>query len=73
MKQNSIIHAPARLLGIVSIILACALPALADDPSWWGTGATANWSDSGNWTNLALVNAVPANGDDLIFTAAVSG
>jgi len=70
MKTNWIRHFPARWLGIVSVILlACGLSARADDLSWWGTGATPNWSDSGNWTNLALVSAVPANGDSLVFTA----
>jgi autotransporter-associated beta strand protein len=41
----------------------CVAPKLfADTLIWNGGGATANWSDSGNWFGV-----VPANGDTLVF------
>ena len=67
MKKNLINRVLAVWLGIVSMLLAGVPSALADDLTWWGTGTSANFSDTLNWTNLALANAAPANGDNLFF------
>src|SRR6266704_3692715 len=41
----------------------CFVPdVFADTLIWNGGGATANWSDSGNWFGV-----VPASGDSLVF------
>ena len=71
MKKNLINPVLSWRLGLLSLLLAGASPAIADDLTSWGTGATANWSDPLNWTNLASANAVPANGDNIIFSAAL--
>ena len=67
MKTNLSHRALALLLGMISILLVWTSSVRADILTWWGTGTTANWSDTLNWTNLALLNAAPANGDNLIF------
>src|SRR5262249_20923782 len=43
-----------------------AVSANANTFSWSGGGATANWSDSGNWGFAG----VPGNGDTVVFPAA---
>ena len=70
MKKNLINRVLAVWLGIVSMLLAGVPSALADDLTWWGTGTSANFSDTLNWTNLALANAAPVNGDNLFFANA---
>lgn len=68
MKTNSLNRRLAQVLATGSILLACLGIARADTLTWWGTGTTANWSDSINWTNSGGLNAVPANGDNLVFS-----
>lgn len=72
MKNTPLNH---RILPILpATILAILLGPIAlkaDVQTWWGLGATANWSDpSGNWTNSESAAAVPANGDSLVFANA---
>src|SRR6478672_4476342 len=50
-----------------AILFGCAAfglapSAVADTLIWSGGGATAKWSDSGNWSGV-----VPADGDILVF------
>ena len=71
MKKYLIKSSLWRQLGLLSVMCASATAVKADQQTWWGLGATANWSDAGgNWTNTALNAAVPAAGDDLIFANA---
>src|SRR5712691_3140213 len=53
---------PVCLGLLFSSLLFFAVGASADTLIWNGGGATANWSDSGNWFGV-----VPANGDSLVF------
>jgi autotransporter-associated beta strand protein len=53
-------------LRIVALILSAGVAAHANIYSWSGGGATANWSDSGNWGFAG----VPGNGDTVVFPAA---
>ncbi len=72
MKIPSTHNRPSvRLLAVAATLFSLAVAAQADVQTWWGLGATANWSDgSGNWTNTALAASVPANGDSLVFANA---
>jgi autotransporter-associated beta strand protein len=70
MKPSRSFRSLAVLLGATATLLAGGRTARADILSWWGSSTSSSyWSDSVNWTNLALANAVPANGDNLVFTA----
>jgi autotransporter-associated beta strand protein len=55
----------AKLAAPVLGLLIFALPAGANILSWSGGGASAFWSDSGNWGFVGT----PTNGDTLIFSA----
>ena len=68
MKLNRTNRSLTRLSGIIALSILGGQAAMADALTWGGLSTTsANWSDSINWTNSALANAVPAAGDDLIF------
>ena len=68
MKSNRINRSLTSLSGVIVLSLLGGSAVMADTQNWGGGSLTsANWSDSANWTNSALANAVPANGDDLIF------
>ena len=68
MKSNRINRSLINASGILALALLGGQAALADSLTWGGQSLTsANWSDSANWTNSALANAVPAAGDDLTF------
>ena len=68
---TSTLRSLATMLGMILTILLIQPSVRADVQTWWGNGATANWSDpSGNWTNAELAASVPANGDYLIFANA---
>ena len=62
MNTNSNHELPARLLAVAAILFSLSVDVQAADDTWSGNGATANWSDTGNW------DAVPVNGDDTIFS-----
>jgi autotransporter-associated beta strand protein len=58
-KISNLYRAALLLIGVAF----CFVPdVFADTLIWNGGGATANWSDSGNWFGV-----VPANGDTLVF------
>ena len=68
MKSNRINRSLISASGVLALALLGGQAALADSLTWGGQSLTsANWSDSANWTNSALANAVPAVGDDLTF------
>ena len=68
MKLKRTNRSLTPLSGIIALSLLGGAAAQADTQNWGGGSLTsANWNDSANWTNSALANAVPANGDDLIF------
>ena len=70
MKSNRINRSLINASGVLALALLGGQAALADSLIWGGQSLTsANWSDSANWTNSALANAVPAVGDDLIFNS----
>src|SRR5882672_3618175 len=52
------------LLGIIAALLSWSSPAHAATKTWDGS-SSGNWNTAANWTN----NAVPVDGDDLIFPA----
>lgn len=68
MNQKPFLRLLARRFWLILIPLLIQQTVRADVQTWWGLGATPNWSDSsGNWTNLELAASVPANGDSLLF------
>jgi hypothetical protein len=62
MNTNSNHELPARLLAVAAILFSLSIDVQAADDTWSGNGATASWSDTGNW------DAMPVNGDDTIFS-----
>lgn len=55
-------HISCRMLAVVSLALALALPARAADITWNGGGDGVNWSDGNNWGGTA-----PGSADRAIF------
>ena len=54
----------ACFVGILALVLCQPSPALAATKTWDGS-TSASWNNAANWTN----NAVPVDGDDLLFPA----
>lgn len=61
-------HISCRMLAVVSLALALALPARAADITWNGGGDGVNWSDANNWGGTA-----PGSADRAIFPNQPSG
>jgi hypothetical protein len=58
-------NAVTKLLLLIVLTGAAAVPALAVDRTWTGLGATNNWSEAANWSD----NSIPGVNDRAIFNA----
>lgn len=65
MKISRFVPTASRLVSSLALLVCASAHAGAAVATWVGTGSSNNFSDAANWGGT-----VPANGDDIVFSAA---